>query len=139
MLLSDAKFYINYGFKYGLVGRNGVGKTTLLRAISAGELVLPEFLNVVHVEQEIPGDDRTALQTVLDADKERNWLLEMEEKLNEEGAEDDESIEIGLQEVYERLEEMSSEDAPSRASKLLSGLGLLTVAIPSPSPPWLSS
>lgn len=53
----------------GLVGRNGVGKTTLLRAIAAGEIELPEYLNIVHVEQEITGDDRSALQTVLDADK----------------------------------------------------------------------
>ena len=56
VLLSDAKFYINYGFKYGLVGRNGVGKTTLLRAIESKEFVggikLPDFLHIVHVEQE---------------------------------------------------------------------------------------
>jgi len=76
----SSRFYINYGFKYGLVGRNGVGKTSLLRAIANGELNhgIPEFLNVVHVEQEIAGDDRSALQTVLDADKERSWLLKQE-------------------------------------------------------------
>lgn len=67
--------------KYGLVGRNGVGKSTLLRAISSKQLQLPDFLHIVHVEQEIAGDDRTALEAVLQADLEREWLLKTEEKL----------------------------------------------------------
>lgn len=119
-LLSDAVLAVNYGFKYGLVGRNGVGKTTLLRAISAGDIKLPEYLRVVHVEQEIVGDERSPLQTVLDADKERVWLLEQEARLAEEDAAEGE---IDLQEVYERLEEMDSDNAEARAAKLLSGLG----------------
>ena len=49
------------GVNYGLVGRNGVGKTTLLRQLSEGLIRLPPFLNVVHVEQEIRRtDNRTS-------------------------------------------------------------------------------
>lgn len=54
-----------------MVGRNGVGKSSLLRAISNGLISVPSFIHTVHVEQECAGDDRTALETVLDADMER--------------------------------------------------------------------
>eukprot|EP00041_Stephanoeca_diplocostata_P034229 m.1152645 g.1152645 ORF g.1152645 m.1152645 type:complete len:315 (-) comp24484_c1_seq14:160-1104(-) len=121
-LLDRATLQINYGQKYGLVGRNGVGKSSLLRAIASGLIQVPKFIHVVHVEQECTGDERTALETILDADIERNWLLEMEKKLNAESA-DEEKLGIDLIEVYERLEEMSSDKAESRAACILQGLG----------------
>lgn len=52
---------------------NGVGKSTLLRAIAHGELIVPAHINVLHVEQEIAGDETIALQSVLDADLKRNY------------------------------------------------------------------
>ena len=64
-LLDSAVLALNYGVKYGLVGRNGVGKTTLLRQLSEGIIALPKFLNVVHVEQEVTGDHRSALATIV--------------------------------------------------------------------------
>ena len=84
--------------KYGLVGRNGVGKSTLLRAISRKQLRLPDFLHIVHVEQEIDGDERTALDAVLQADLEREWLLKTEEKILNQDSEQEEGV-ITLNEV----------------------------------------
>ena len=110
-----------------LVGRNGVGKSTLLRAITSGEVQMPDFLFTIHVEQEIQGDDRTVLQTILQVDKEREWLLAKEEELC---AMDDEEAEryvadggVDLNEVYERLDELDSDSAESRAAAILAGLG----------------
>lgn len=54
-----------------MVGRNGVGKSSLLRAIASGLIAVPPFIHVVHVEQECTGDERNALETVMDADLER--------------------------------------------------------------------
>ena len=34
VLLQGADLMLNYGHRYGLIGRNGVGKTTLLRSLS---------------------------------------------------------------------------------------------------------
>jgi len=122
-LLDRAVLALNYGVKYGLVGRNGVGKTTLLRQLSEGLIRLPSFLNVVHVEQEIAGDERSAIETIVQADGEREWLLKVEQAL----LDGDDSLEaelgISLNEVYERLEEVDSDHAESRAAQLLSGLG----------------
>ena len=60
-LLDRAVLAVNYGQHYGLVGRNGVGKSSLLRAISQRYIEgIPKFMHIVHVEQECVGDDRTA-------------------------------------------------------------------------------
>lgn len=129
-LLHLAHLRIIYGGKYGLVGRNGVGKTSLLRALASGEIQLPGFINMVHVEQECDGDDRSALESVLQADREREYLLRLERIMNEEGPNGEEPPEevdgVGLQEVYERLEEMDSDNAVVHAARLLSGLGFDT-------------
>ena len=41
------------GCRYGFVGRNGLGKTTLLRMISEKQLMIPSHISVLHVEQEV--------------------------------------------------------------------------------------
>lgn len=120
-LIANGTLQLVYGTKYGLVGRNGVGKSTLLRALSSGAIKLPKFLHIVHVEQEIAGGDETALEAVLRADKEREWLLAKEKELSEN--EDEEAAGISLAEVYERLEQLDSDNAEARAASLLSGLG----------------
>ncbi|RAL63187.1 hypothetical protein DID88_004266 [Monilinia fructigena] len=67
-ILSDTNLTLAYGRRYGLVGQNGIGKSTLLRALARRELAVPTHISILHVEQEISGDDTPALQAVLDAD-----------------------------------------------------------------------
>ena len=124
-LIGSGILAFNYGTKYGLVGRNGVGKSTLLRAIAAKTIKLPEFLHIIHVEQECVGDERSALQTVLDADKERSWLLANEKDLLD-NEKDENEWGINLNEIYERLEELDADGAEARAATILSGLGFDT-------------
>lgn len=64
-LIDRATLALTFGRNYGMVGRNGVGKTTILRAIACREIPIPEMFHVVHVEQECTGDDRTAIETVV--------------------------------------------------------------------------
>ena len=135
-LLQDAVLKLVHGTKYGLVGRNGTGKSTLLHAISERRIPMPEHIHIIHVEQEAAPSDKSALQTVLDTDEERNYLLEIERILLEAGdnAEfDDEGNPIGkvkeshegidLNEVYDRLDEIGSDEAVARAGAILGGLG----------------
>ena len=57
-LLDNATFRLSRGRKYGLVGRNGVGKTTLINALCRKELdKCPQNLHILQVEQEVEGDD----------------------------------------------------------------------------------
>lgn len=53
VILKDASVSLSFGRRYGLVGRNGIGKTTLLRAISTRELYVSDNISVLHVEQEV--------------------------------------------------------------------------------------
>ncbi|KAJ3169515.1 ATP-binding cassette sub- F member 3 [Geranomyces variabilis] len=128
-ILQNADLSLVHGRRYGLVGKNGVGKSTLLRAIAHEELRLPAHIRVLHVEQEIAGDDTPALQSVLDADLERNGLLEEEKKLNQglmkisTTPEEGDRMSKRLKEVYAKLEDIEADKAESKASAILNGLG----------------
>ena len=52
-ILTDTTLTLSYGHRYGLVGNNGVGKSTLLRALSRRELQIPTHISILHVEQEV--------------------------------------------------------------------------------------
>lgn len=52
-ILMDTNLTLAYGHRYGLVGNNGVGKSTLLRALSRRELPIPTYISILHVEQEV--------------------------------------------------------------------------------------
>jgi len=50
-LLDNACLKLAYGWKYGLIGRNGIGKTTLLNHIARKDIDgFPKHLHVLHVE-----------------------------------------------------------------------------------------
>jgi energy-coupling factor transporter ATP-binding protein EcfA2 len=83
-LLDDGELKLAHKRRYGLVGKNGVGKTTLLKAIAAFEIEgMPRHHRILHVRQEIraAGGDISVLQAVMEADVERNTLLEEEKTL----------------------------------------------------------
>uniref|UniRef100_A0A1L8DF80 ATP-binding cassette sub-family F member 3 n=2 Tax=Nyssomyia neivai TaxID=330878 RepID=A0A1L8DF80_9DIPT len=120
ILLMNADINLASGRRYGLVGRNGLGKTTLLRMISSGQLQIPPHITVLHVEQEVVGDDTVALDSVLEQDTVRTGLLRREKELL---AEHDGGATEELAEIYKQLQEIEADKAPARASVILCGLG----------------
>jgi len=85
-LIKKATLTLAYGHKYGILGRNGIGKSVLLRAISERDSsspfgCIPANIRILHVQQEVTGDDRPPLETVLASDIERTWLIAEEERL----------------------------------------------------------
>ncbi|KAJ3424727.1 atp-binding cassette sub-family f member [Anaeramoeba flamelloides] len=81
ILLRDGEFKIVYGRRYGLIGRNGVGKTTLLRYIARRELKFNPRISVTLIEQEAIGDERSPLEQVLHVDRERENLLKEQSEI----------------------------------------------------------
>ena len=80
-LLTGATLRLHDGRHYGLVGRNGVGKSTLLRRMALCRIDgFPDYLMVLHVKQEIDGDDTPVLDAVINSDKERLNLLKVRER-----------------------------------------------------------
>ncbi|KAL2888365.1 putative ABC transporter ATP-binding protein C29A3.09c [Ceratocystis lukuohia] len=142
-ILTDTNFTLAYGHRYGLVGNNGVGKSTLLRALSRRELPIPTHISILHVEQELTGDDTPAIQAVLDADVWRKMLLLEQGELTEKLADleskranmadtsadaarldrEREVLDTRLGDVQGKLAEMESDKAESRAASILAGLG----------------
>ena len=81
--MAGANLTLAFGRRYCLIGRNGIGKTTLLKMISSAQLKIPTHIRVLHVEQEVTGDDTLALDSVLSCDERRENLLKKEKELNE--------------------------------------------------------
>ncbi|CAO3567323.1 unnamed protein product [Mortierella alpina] len=77
-LLQDTRLWFKSGTMYGLIGRNGTGKSTLLKAIGYGELIgFPLNLRALYIEQ-LPSEtpaEQTVVETVLKADTERTLLM----------------------------------------------------------------
>ncbi|OMJ24201.1 ABC transporter F family member 3 [Smittium culicis] len=72
-LLVDAHLQLKEGVHYGLIGKNGTGKSTLLNCMANKTLLgLPENIRIQYVEQiEVLDDEKTVFQTVIDTDEER--------------------------------------------------------------------
>jgi ATP-binding cassette subfamily F protein 3 len=120
-LIDQASAQIAEGSKVGLVGRNGAGKSTLLDLIrgalqpDGGSIEVPRGYRIAFLAQEAPGGEASPLDTVLAADYERAGLLAEREA----GAEL-----LRAAEIEARLVEIDAHSAPSRAARILAGLGL---------------
>jgi len=119
-LLEGAGARLSAGSRTGLIGRNGTGKSTLLRLIAgdvapdAGEILMSRGARIGTVAQEAPSGSGTPLAAVLAADFERAALL-----AESETARDAERI----AEIHERLADIDAHRAEARAASILAGLG----------------
>jgi len=114
-----ASVTIPSGTRVGVVGRNGVGKSTLFRLITGdlvpleGDIVLPRAARIGAVEQEHPATPASLIDTILAADARREALnAQLETAAPEQ-----------LAEIYEHLNAIDAAGAPARAAEILSGLG----------------
>ncbi len=120
MLFDQATLAINKGYKTGLVGRNGTGKSTLFNLIKgslspeSGSINLRKGARLGCVDQEVPSNQQSLMNTVLAADTERTALL---------GESETSSDPARLADIYTRLSDIEAYSAPARAGAILSGLG----------------
>ncbi|RJF84001.1 ABC transporter ATP-binding protein [Azospirillum cavernae] len=120
VLFDHATAVVSKGHRVALVGRNGTGKSTLLKLISGqlqtddGAVTLPSGMRMGMVAQEAPAGPTTLIDAVLAADKERTALLAEAETATD-------PMRIG--EVHNRLADIEAHSAPARAAQVLSGLG----------------
>ena len=114
--------------KVGLVGRNGVGKSTLFKLIlgelhaDGGEISLPKRARIGSVDQEHPATPVSLLDTILAADHQRDALHTELETAEPERIAD----------IYARLMEIDADRAPARAGEILAGLGFSTADLARP-------
>ena len=119
-LFDDTSAFVPTGHKVGIVGRNGVGKTTLFKLIlkeislDSGVIEVPRNYKIGSVAQEAPSNEEKLIDTVLAADIERAKLLtaaEIETDPNK------------IANIHIRLADIDAYSAEARASSILSGLG----------------
>ena len=120
MLFEQATVVVTAGHKVGFVGRNGTGKSTLIRLIldeiqaDEGSITLRPRTKIACVAQEAPDGSISLIDCVLATDTERTALL-----IEAETATDPDRI----SEIHERLNDIDAYTAPTRAAAILSGLG----------------
>ena len=90
-----------------------------------GQLRIPSHISILHVEQEVVGDETPALQSVLECDFKRESLLKEEKELSIKinNANADPELSARLTQVYAELEAIDADKAPARAAQILAGLG----------------
>ena len=122
-LYDNASLQIMSGRRYGLVGPNGMGKTTLLNHIAARLLPIPKNIDILLCEQDVQADDTKAIDAVLKADKKRWDLLEKEKRLTKMIEAGETEFMDRLNEINEELEAIGADKAEPKARRILNGLG----------------
>jgi ATP-binding cassette subfamily F protein 3 len=134
VLLDRASVVVAPGERVGLVGRNGVGKSTLFRLLDgtlhedAGEFSYPKQWRLAQVAQDMPETDETATAFVVGGDTLLGSLreaLEIAERDFERDP-DDPDAGMAIAQAHVDLADAGEHDATARAQALILGLGFGT-------------
>ena len=123
LLLSDVDLTLHAGWRVGVVGRNGCGKSSLFAALTGeleadrGDLDVSQRLRIASVAQETPSLPDAAIDFVLGGDMQ--IAMAIRDEAEAMAREDYEAVAV----AHHRLEELNGYDAPARAGRLLHGLG----------------
>ena len=120
VLVEDTTIELNQGGRYGLLGRNGCGKSTFLKSLAAREVPIPSHFDIYLLAHEAPPTEMSALEYVIDSAKQEIARLDalIEKILMDEGPESD-----LLPDLYDRQDELDPSTFETRASTILIGLG----------------
>ncbi|TMH18926.1 MAG: ATP-binding cassette domain-containing protein [Betaproteobacteria bacterium] len=129
LLLDDASLTVHPGHKLGLIGANGSGKSSLFALLRGelsqdkGELSMPPGWVIAHVAQETAPAEGSAIDYVLDGDRELRIIERALAVAQADEAADAHTSGELLAELHHRFEIIDGYSARARASTLLSGLG----------------
>ncbi len=120
LLFENANLTFQRGWKVGVIGKNGAGKSSLFSLFQGelhpeeGEIILPPDLTLSFVHQEILSPNENALNFVLQGDKKLWGVLEKEKKAH---------TDLEIAQIHEAMEHLNAYSAKARALQILSGLG----------------
>ena len=123
LLLSNVDLTLHAGYRVGVVGRNGAGKSSLFAAVRGeleadkGDVSLPGKIRIADVAQETPALPDRAIDYVLGGDDQVAAVLA--EEAAAAAREDWEAV----ANAHQKMAELGAYDAEARAGKLLHGLG----------------
>ncbi|MDG6240352.1 ABC transporter ATP-binding protein [Glaesserella parasuis] len=126
ILLEQANATIHTGQKVGLIGKNGCGKSSLFALLKnelqaeGGDASYPKNWSIAWVNQETPALDISALDYVIQGDREYTQLTAQLEQAN---LENNGNL---IATLHAQLDTIDAWTIQSRASTLLNGLGFST-------------
>jgi len=125
VLVEDTTIELNKGGRYGLLGRNGCGKSTFLKCLAAREVPIPSHFDIYLLAHEAPPSELSALDYVVESAKAEVARLDamIEKILVEEGPESE-----LLPDLYDRQDGLDPSTFETRASTILVGLGFQALA-----------
>ncbi len=133
-LFEDTSLTINYGQRYCLIGKNGYGKTSLLKQFK--DLCSDDKLRILYVEQELILDERKPLQFILDSNVKLQHYqkrVNMLQKLFDENDDFSEEQYNELTEAQICLDSFNPEKEEAIIQKILFGLGFTNEMLEKPS------
>ncbi len=131
-LIKSSSFTIHPNHKVGLVGSNGCGKSSLFAALlgelspDSGDLTMPSSWDIATVKQETPSLEQSALDYVIDGDKE---FRQLERQLEQARITGNGTLEATL---INKIDTINGYSLPARAGELLHGLGFLQSQLDNP-------
>ena len=120
-LLQHAHLTLHVKHKVGIIGANGCGKSSLLALLRSelqadeGQVDIPEKWTIAHVAQETPILETSALDYVLDGDKELRQLEKALAEMTDDG--------MRQAELHAQYDAIDGYTAHARAAQILHGLG----------------
>ena len=119
--IKDTRIELTFGRRIGLIGQNGAGKSTMLAALAAREVPIPDNINIWFLDSEAKPMEVSAIQAVVDVVASEHARLEaLSQKLIEEDPEKNADM---LEVIADKLDKMEPETFEPRACELLHGLG----------------
>lgn len=119
-LIQDCSIELTIVRRYGLIGRNGCGKSNFLECLAKREVEIPGHMQIYHLSEEAEPSELSALEAVIDfVKKELETLEALEESIMSEVGPEDERLEL----IYSLMEDLDPTTFETKAAELLHGLG----------------
>ena len=129
-VLDHVNFSLDTGERVCLIGRNGEGKSTLFKLIDGtqapddGEIIIADGLRVAMLAQDVPNDDGTLLDIVMNGDEKVATLLRQYHDLSDKCGVGDMTACERMTDVQHEIDALHGWDLERNARTLLDNMGL---------------
>jgi ATP-binding cassette subfamily F protein 1 len=126
-LFIDSPLTLSPGNIYGLIGKNGCGKTSLLKQLALNNIFEENKIRVLYVEQELEMKDKNAVEFIFESNvklaKMSKDVETLEKQLEDDTIEDKDKIFEDYQQALEEMRGYNKDADIAKIKSILSGLG----------------
>ena len=128
IILSNKTISLSWEVGYEFIEKDEYVKKELLKSIlnrnkEVISEIKPSNIKITGFEKEIEGNDKTIMETILESDEERNWLIKEKKKIENETEEERKKHSYTIEDIEARLKEIKYDESENEIKKILIGLG----------------